>query len=80
MALSSFVIYISVSVILAFIAGTVLSMKLMHKFADGAIVIDHSTEEPIPFLEVSDNSGDILNTKRYVVLTVEHRNYLRDAK
>ena len=80
MTLSSFVIYISVSVITSFIAGIVLSMKLMHRFADGSVVIDHSTEEPIPFLEVPDNSGDILNTKLYIVLSVEHRNYLPDAK
>lgn len=76
MTLSTFVIYISVSVIVSFVAGIVLSMKLMHRFADGAVVIDHSTEEPIPFMEVPDNSGDILNTKRYIVLSVEHRNYL----
>lgn len=80
MAFSSFVIYISVAVIMSFVAGIALSMKLMHRFADGTVVIDHSTEEPIPFMEVPDNSGDILNTKRYVVLSVEHRNYLTDAK
>lgn len=80
MAFSSFVVYISVAVIASFVTGVVLSMKLMHRFADGAVVIDHSTEESIPFLEVPDNSGDILNTKRYIVLSVEHRNYLPDAK
>ena len=80
MTLLSFVIYISVAVFASFVAGIALSMKLMHWFADGAVVIDHSTEEPIPFMEVPDNSGDILNTKRYVVLSVEHRNYLPDAK
>ena len=80
MTFSSFVIYISVAEIMSFVAGIVLSMKLMHRFADGTVVIDHSTEEPIPFMEVPDNSGDILNTKRYVVLSVEHRNYLSDAK
>lgn len=80
MVFSSFVIYIAVSVIASFIAGIAMSMALMHRFADGAVVIDHSTEEPIPFMEVPDNSGDILNTKRYIVLSVEHRNYLPDAK
>ena len=80
MAFSSFVIYIAVSVIASFVAGVVLSMKLMHRFADGTVVIDHSTEELIPFMEVPDNSGDILNTKSYIVLSVEHRNYLPDAK
>ena len=80
MVFSSFVIYIAVSVIASFIAGIALSMTLMHRFADGAVVIDHSTEEPIPFMEVPDNSDDILNTKRYIVLSVEHRNYLPDAK
>ena len=80
MTLLSFVIYISVAVFASFVAGIALSMKLMHWFADGAVVIDHSTEEPIPFMEVPDNSGDILNTKRYIVLSVEHRNYLPDAK
>lgn len=80
MTFSHFIIYISVSVIVSFVSGIVLSMKLMHRFADGTVVIDHSTEEPIPFMEVPDNSGDILNTKRYIVLAVEHRNYLKDAK
>lgn len=76
----TFVIYISIAVVVSFVTGVVLSMKLMHRFADGAVVIDHSTEEPIPFMEVPDNSGDILNTKRYIVLSVEHRNYLPNAK
>ena len=80
MAFSSFVIYISVAVIASFVSGVIVSMTLMHRFADGAVVIDHSTEEPIPFMEVPDNSDDILNTKRYIVLSVEHRNYLPDAK
>lgn len=80
MAFSSFIIYISVAVIVSFVAGVIMSIRLMHRFADGAVVIDHSTEEPIPFMEVPDNSGDILNTKRYIVLSVEHRNYLPDAK
>lgn len=80
MTFASFVLYISVAVIVAFFAGVGIAMTIMHKFADGAIVIDHSTDEPVPFLEVEDNSGDILNSKKYVVLAVEHRNYLKDAK
>ena len=80
MVFSTFVIYIAVSVITSFVVGVIVSMKLMHLFADGTVVIDHSTEEPIPFMEVPDNSGDILNTKSYIVLSVEHRNYLPDAK
>ena len=80
MPFSSFVIYIAVAVIVSFFAGVTVSMAIMHKFADGAIVIDHSTDEPVPFMEVPDNAGDILNTKRYVVLSVEHRSYLPDAK
>lgn len=80
MPFSSFVIYIAIAVIVSFFAGVTVSMTIMHKFADGAIVIDHSTDEPVPFMEVPDNAGDILNTKRYVVLSVEHRSYLPDAK
>ena len=80
MDFSSFVLYISLSVLVAFFAGVGIAMSMMHKFADGSIVIDHSTDEPVPFLEVEDNSGDILNSKKYVVLAVEHRNYLKDAK
>lgn len=75
-----FVLYISVAVLVAFSAGVAVALSVMHKFADGSIVIDHSTDEPVPFLEVEDNSSDILNSKKYVVLTVEHRNYLKDAK
>ena len=80
MPFTSFVMYITIAVSISFIAGIVLSMVLMHKFADGTVVIDHSTDTPVPFMEVPDNSGDILNTKRYIVLSVEHRNYLPDAK
>ena len=80
MAFSSFILYISVAAFAAFFAGVVIALSVMHKFADGSIVIDHSTDEPVPFLEVEDNSGDILNSKKYVVLAVEHRNYLKDAK
>lgn len=80
MDFSSFVLYISLAVLAAFFAGVGIAMSMMHKFADGSIVIDHSTDEPVPFLEVEDNSGDILNSKKYVVLAVEHRNYLEDAK
>lgn len=80
MAFPSFMLYISVAVFAAFFAGVGIALSMMHKFADGSIVIDHSTDEPVPFLEVEDNSGDILNSKRYVVLAVEHRNYLPDAK
>lgn len=76
----SFVLYISVAVLVAFFAGVTVALSIMHKFADGSIVIDHSTDEPVPFLEVEDNSSDILNSKKYVVLAVEHRNYLKDAK
>lgn len=80
MPFTSFVMYIVIVVSISFVAGIVLSMALMHKFADGTVVIDHSTDTPVPFMEVPDNSGDILNTKRYIVLAVEHRNYLPDAK
>lgn len=80
MAFQSFMLYILVAVIAAFFAGVVVALSIMHKFSDGSIVIDHSTDEPVPFLEVEDNSGDILNSKKYVVLAVEHRNYLQDAK
>lgn len=80
MAFPSFMLYISVAVFTAFFSGVGIALSMMHKFADGSIVIDHSTDEPVPFLEVEDNSGDILNSKKYVVLAVEHRNYLKDAK
>ena len=80
MTFPSFMFYISVAVLVAFSAGVGIALAMMHKFADGSIVIDHSTDELIPFLEVEDNSGDILNSKKYVVLAVEHRNYLEDAK
>lgn len=80
MAFSTFILYVTVAAFAAFFAGVGIALSMMHKFADGSIVIDHSTDEPVPFLEVEDNSSDILNSKKYVVLAVEHRNYLKDAK